>query len=127
MKIPTIVWHWPNSETVSAFFLPAFFGGEVASEWCFYYAGAVWLLPGMKQTHLQSIAARAADGPCCDWIGPAGSAHFVKTTIPVSNTVICSSIAEVYLGDEVLPTKNNGVHRLPFLPTGMRVSVYIIF
>ena len=28
---------------------------------------------------LQSIAARAADGtPCCDWIGPAGSGHFVK-------------------------------------------------
>lgn len=28
---------------------------------------------------LQSIAARAADGtPCCGWIGPAGSGHFVK-------------------------------------------------
>lgn len=28
---------------------------------------------------LQSIAAKAADGtPCCRWIGPAGSGHFVK-------------------------------------------------
>ena len=28
---------------------------------------------------LQAIAARAADGrPCCDWIGPGGSGHFVK-------------------------------------------------
>lgn len=28
---------------------------------------------------LQSIAAKAEDGtPCCDWIGPAGSGHFVK-------------------------------------------------
>lgn len=28
---------------------------------------------------LQSIAARASDGtPCCDWVGPAGSGHFVK-------------------------------------------------
>lgn len=28
---------------------------------------------------LQSIAARAADGtPCCQWVGPAGSGHFVK-------------------------------------------------
>lgn len=28
---------------------------------------------------LQSIAAKAADGtPCCEWVGPAGSGHFVK-------------------------------------------------
>lgn len=28
---------------------------------------------------LQSIAARTSDGmPCCEWIGPAGSGHFVK-------------------------------------------------
>lgn len=28
---------------------------------------------------LQSIAAKAADGtPCCQWVGPAGSGHFVK-------------------------------------------------
>lgn len=28
---------------------------------------------------LQSIAAKASDGtPCCQWIGPAGSGHFVK-------------------------------------------------
>lgn len=28
---------------------------------------------------LQSIAAKAPDGtPCCDWVGPAGSGHFVK-------------------------------------------------
>lgn len=28
---------------------------------------------------LQSISAKAADGtPCCEWVGPAGSGHFVK-------------------------------------------------
>ncbi|NDV66737.1 decarboxylating NADP(+)-dependent phosphogluconate dehydrogenase [Bacteroides sp. 224] len=28
---------------------------------------------------LQSIAAKASDGtPCCDWVGPGGSGHFVK-------------------------------------------------
>ncbi|MCK9179489.1 MAG: decarboxylating NADP(+)-dependent phosphogluconate dehydrogenase [Bacteroidales bacterium] len=28
---------------------------------------------------LQSIAAKAEDGtPCCEWVGPAGSGHFVK-------------------------------------------------
>ncbi|EGJ72397.1 6-phosphogluconate dehydrogenase, decarboxylating [Bacteroides coprosuis DSM 18011] len=28
---------------------------------------------------LQSIAAKAKDGmPCCDWVGPGGSGHFVK-------------------------------------------------
>lgn len=28
---------------------------------------------------LQSVAAKVADGtPCCDWIGPSGSGHFVK-------------------------------------------------
>ena len=28
---------------------------------------------------LQSIAAKAEDGsPCCEWIGPGGSGHFVK-------------------------------------------------
>lgn len=28
---------------------------------------------------LQSIAAKAPDGtPCCEWVGPAGSGHFVK-------------------------------------------------
>lgn len=28
---------------------------------------------------LQSIAAKASDGtPCCEWVGPAGSGHFVK-------------------------------------------------
>lgn len=31
------------------------------------------------QPILQSIAAKAADGtPCCQWVGPAGSGHFVK-------------------------------------------------
>lgn len=31
------------------------------------------------QPILQSIAARASDGtPCCQWVGPAGSGHFVK-------------------------------------------------
>lgn len=28
---------------------------------------------------LQSVAAKAGDGtPCCEWVGPAGSGHFVK-------------------------------------------------
>ena len=28
---------------------------------------------------LQVIAAKAPDGtPCCQWVGPAGSGHFVK-------------------------------------------------
>lgn len=31
------------------------------------------------QPILQSIAAKASDGtPCCQWVGPAGSGHFVK-------------------------------------------------
>lgn len=31
------------------------------------------------QPILQSIAAKTADGtPCCQWVGPAGSGHFVK-------------------------------------------------
>lgn len=31
------------------------------------------------QPVLQSIAAKASDGtPCCQWVGPAGSGHFVK-------------------------------------------------
>ncbi|MDR0961432.1 MAG: decarboxylating NADP(+)-dependent phosphogluconate dehydrogenase [Mediterranea sp.] len=44
------------------------------------------IMPGGSQSAwsevkpiLQSIAAKAEDGtPCCDWIGPAGSGHFVK-------------------------------------------------
>jgi 6-phosphogluconate dehydrogenase len=30
------------------------------------------------QPILQAIAAQVDDQPCCDWIGPAGSGHFVK-------------------------------------------------
>lgn len=37
---------------------------------------AAW--PAVKPI-LQSIAAKASDGtPCCDWVGPGGSGHFVK-------------------------------------------------
>lgn len=40
--------------------------------------GSVAAWPAVKPI-LQSIAAKASDGtPCCDWIGPAGSGHFVK-------------------------------------------------
>lgn len=40
--------------------------------------GSVAAWPEVKPI-LQSIAAKASDGtPCCDWIGPAGSGHFVK-------------------------------------------------
>lgn len=40
--------------------------------------GSVAAWPEVKPI-LQSIAAKAPDGtPCCDWIGPAGSGHFVK-------------------------------------------------
>ena len=39
-------------------------------------AQAAW--PHLKPI-FQAIAAKADDGmPCCDWIGPAGSGHFVK-------------------------------------------------
>ena len=40
--------------------------------------GSVAAWPEVKPI-LQSIAAKASDGtPCCEWIGPAGSGHFVK-------------------------------------------------
>lgn len=40
--------------------------------------GSVAAWPEVKPI-LQSIAAKAPDGtPCCDWIGPGGSGHFVK-------------------------------------------------
>ena len=40
--------------------------------------GSVAAWPEVKPI-LQSIAAKAPDGtPCCEWIGPAGSGHFVK-------------------------------------------------
>lgn len=40
--------------------------------------GAVEAWPTVKPI-LQSIAAKADDGtPCCDWVGPGGSGHFVK-------------------------------------------------
>lgn len=39
-------------------------------------SAAAW--PHVKPI-LQSIAAKASDGtPCCEWVGPAGSGHFVK-------------------------------------------------
>jgi 6-phosphogluconate dehydrogenase len=39
-------------------------------------SAAAW--PAIREM-LQAIAARAPDGdPCCDWIGPGGSGHFVK-------------------------------------------------
>ncbi len=50
--------------------------------------GALWgpsIMPGGRETAwpqikpvLQSIAAKAEGEPCCDWIGPEGSGHFVK-------------------------------------------------
>lgn len=40
--------------------------------------GAVEAWPVIKPI-LQSIAAKADDGtPCCEWVGPGGSGHFVK-------------------------------------------------
>ncbi|HJD77001.1 6-phosphogluconate dehydrogenase [Bacteroides reticulotermitis] len=40
--------------------------------------GSVKAWPEVKPI-LQSIAAKAPDGtPCCEWVGPAGSGHFVK-------------------------------------------------
>jgi 6-phosphogluconate dehydrogenase len=39
-------------------------------------SAAAW--PAIREM-LQAIAAKAPDGnPCCDWIGPGGSGHFVK-------------------------------------------------
>ncbi len=40
--------------------------------------GATEAWPAVRDV-LQSIAARAPDGtPCCDWVGPGGSGHYVK-------------------------------------------------
>ena len=56
--------------------------------------GSVAAWPEVKPI-LQSIAAKAPDGtPCCEWIGPAGSGHFVK----MIHAAYCRSI----LGDEEL-------------------------
>ena len=79
MKIPTVVWHWPNRK-VSALSVAGVSGGEEGA------LNGASIMPGGSDTAwpevkpiLQSIAAKAADGtPCCHWIGPAGSGHFVK-------------------------------------------------
>lgn len=40
-------------------------------------SAAAW--PLIKEP-FQAIAAKLDDGsPCCEWIGPGGSGHFVKT------------------------------------------------
>jgi 6-phosphogluconate dehydrogenase len=40
--------------------------------------GSAQAWPAIREM-LQAIAAKAPDGsPCCDWIGPGGSGHFVK-------------------------------------------------
>ena len=79
MKIPIAVWHWPNRK-VFCFVGAGVSGGEEGA------LNGASIMPGGSVTAwdevkpiLQSIAARAADGtPCCDWIGPAGSGHFVQ-------------------------------------------------
>ncbi|HOT44179.1 MAG TPA: NADP-dependent phosphogluconate dehydrogenase [Spirochaetota bacterium] len=46
---------------------------------------------------LQSIAARLDDGtPCCEWIGPGGSGHFVKMVHNGIEYAMMQAIAETY-------------------------------
>lgn len=55
-------------------------GGEEGALWgaSIMPGGAVEAWPVIRPI-LQSIAAKAEDGtPCCEWIGPGGSGHFVK-------------------------------------------------
>jgi 6-phosphogluconate dehydrogenase len=46
---------------------------------------------------LQAIAAKDSDGnPCCDWIGPGGSGHFVKMTHNGVEYALMQILAESY-------------------------------
>lgn len=57
---------------------------------------------------LQSIAAKASDGtPCCQWIGPAGSGHFVKMIHNGIEYGDMQLIAEAYWVMKSLPKLNN--------------------
>jgi 6-phosphogluconate dehydrogenase len=48
-------------------------------------------------TLLKRIAAKLDDGaPCCEWIGPGGSGHFVKTVHNGIEYAMMESIAEAY-------------------------------
>ena len=61
--------------------------------------GSVAAWPEVKPI-LQSIAAKAPDGtPCCEWIGPAGSGHFVKM---IHNGIGYAAYCRSILGDEEL-------------------------
>ncbi len=52
---------------------------------------------GTIQPLLQSIAARLDDGtPCCEWIGPGGSGHFVKMVHNGIEYAMMQAIAEAY-------------------------------
>ena len=75
---------------------------------------------------LQSIAARAADGtPCCDWIGPAGSGHFVKMIHNGIEYGDMQLIAEAYW---VMKNLFNWIMKkwLPYSLIGMRVNCAVI-
>lgn len=57
---------------------------------------------------LQSIAAKADDGtPCCEWIGPAGSGHFVKMIHNGIEYGDMQIIAEAYWAMKHLLKMNN--------------------
>lgn len=59
---------------------------------------------------LQSIAAKAPDGtPCCQWVGPAGSGHFVKMIHNGIEYGDMQLIAEAYQGDPTLFTRSDAV------------------
>ena len=78
MRTPTGVWHWPKERL--RFVGAGVSGGEEGA------LNGASIMPGGSESAwpevkpiLQSIAAKASDGtPCCQWIGPAGSGHFVK-------------------------------------------------
>jgi 6-phosphogluconate dehydrogenase len=86
-------------------------------------AEAAW--PHIKPI-LQDTAAKVADGtPCCDWLGPEGSGHFVKM---VHNGIeygdmqmICESY---FLMKQALGMSTDEMHQV--LPNGMRVNLTLI-
>ena len=58
---------------------------------------------------LQSIAAKASDGtPCCQWVGPAGSGHFVKMIHNVIEYGDMQLISEAYWVKKNLLKLDNG-------------------
>ena len=72
---------------------------------------------------LQSIAAKASDGtPCCQWVGPAGSGHFVKMIHNGIEYGDMQLIAEAYwVMKNLLDLTNEERWQMPF-PVGMKAN-----